>query len=651
MHTFLVKFSYPQPPLLSDIYTTMDPMQAALADLRSSDPPNISATATAYNVKRSTLSRRFNEKTVSVEESLENKRLLNNYQEQKLIDYVSRQCKMCLPPTARIVSNIASEMAGSQVGVNWTSRFVDRHKDVLDSRFLNTLDLARHKSESRASFEAYFDVVHRKIEEYGITVDNMYNMDEKGFMIGQIQRSHRIFTRDTYQDKNLIKAGQDGNREWITCLATICADGSVLSPALIYKAKSGNVQDTWLDGFDSKQHSCLFSASPNGWTSDTHGLAWLDQVFDKETRAKARRSWRLLFIDGHGSHLTMKFIERCEELRILLAIYPPHSTHKLQPLDVSCFRPLAHYYSDGLDKLIRQTAGFSAIKKRDFFAIFWQAWQQTFKKTTIDSAWQKTGIHPFNPLVVLNTLQVIPVQQDAPHEHGRLTGTSLAKVFASPSKAKAFHRSMAIITKKIDPDSAKIIDGVYNLFRQTNAQLTFYQRAIKDMSAALDRERAQKKRRKRPLEQLRADTEAGYLFLSPSKVKMIHDSYTAKEQEKEQLKVDKQIQKGVVAQRKLDKQAEAERKRKERAVAAERRAEEAAKKKADKEAARLAKEAQREAAVAAKASKKVLLAPLKDLTPPKVPVVIVAEPKACEQAEPAKTRRGRIIKKPAHFGA
>jgi len=35
-------------------------------------------------------------------------------------------------------------------------------------------------------------------------------------------------------DAKLAGAAQDGNREWITLLACIYADGSYLSPALIY---------------------------------------------------------------------------------------------------------------------------------------------------------------------------------------------------------------------------------------------------------------------------------------------------------------------------------------------------------------------------------------------------------------------------------
>jgi len=49
--------------------------------------------------------------------------------------------------------------------------------------YLSTLDLVRHKADSRASYSQYFEIVGNKIEEYGITMQNIYNMDEKGWKL------------------------------------------------------------------------------------------------------------------------------------------------------------------------------------------------------------------------------------------------------------------------------------------------------------------------------------------------------------------------------------------------------------------------------------------------------------------------------------
>jgi len=69
----------------------------------------------------------------------------------------------------------------------------------------------------------------------------MYNMDEKGFLIGVVSKSQRIFSRRRYEQGYIEQRLQDGNREWITTIGCICRTS--LSPGLIYQAVSGNIQD------------------------------------------------------------------------------------------------------------------------------------------------------------------------------------------------------------------------------------------------------------------------------------------------------------------------------------------------------------------------------------------------------------------------
>jgi len=65
--------------------------------------------------------------------------------------------------------------------------------------------------------------------------------------------------------------------------------GSSIPPALIYKAVSGDLQDTWLQEYDPQEHSCWFASSPNGWTSDKLGMSWLQSLFHQQTLDKAGR--------------------------------------------------------------------------------------------------------------------------------------------------------------------------------------------------------------------------------------------------------------------------------------------------------------------------------------------------------------------------
>jgi hypothetical protein len=125
-------------------------------------------------------------------------------------------------------------------------------------------------------------------------------------------------------------------------------------------------------------------------------------VFDKEIKSQASRGWRLLILDGHGSHVTMKFIEYCDSNRILLAIFLAYATHTLQPLDVCIFSPLSNAYIKQLDDFINDSQGFTRLTKRDFFRLFWASWNEVFISKNISSVFEHTGLYPFNLEIVIH---------------------------------------------------------------------------------------------------------------------------------------------------------------------------------------------------------------------------------------------------------
>ena len=65
------------------------------------------------------------------------------------------------------------------------------------------------------------------------------------------------------------------------------------------------------------------------------------------------RAYRLLILDGHGSHTTPKFNQYCIENKIISLCMPAHTSHLLQPLDVSCFSLLKTAYRYKVVELAR----------------------------------------------------------------------------------------------------------------------------------------------------------------------------------------------------------------------------------------------------------------------------------------------------------
>ncbi len=103
----------------------------------------------------------------------------------------------------------------------------------------------------------------KAIDNYNITADNLYNWDEKGFLIGLARTLKRIMTKKLYDSGRIMSVAQDGSREFISLLASIYADGIALPLALIYKGASRDLQDTWMEDLNEKQHA-YFTSSTNG---------------------------------------------------------------------------------------------------------------------------------------------------------------------------------------------------------------------------------------------------------------------------------------------------------------------------------------------------------------------------------------------------
>lgn len=56
----------------------------------------------------------------------------------------------------------------------------------------------------------------------------------------------QIVAIKTLKSERILGASQDGSRGFIILIATICADGSCVPPALIYQGASHDLQGTWI---------------------------------------------------------------------------------------------------------------------------------------------------------------------------------------------------------------------------------------------------------------------------------------------------------------------------------------------------------------------------------------------------------------------
>ncbi|KAK1914301.1 hypothetical protein P3342_007547 [Pyrenophora teres f. teres] len=236
----------------------------AIADLESQEPGKqliLAEFARKWGVSRATLSRRWRRVTGPRRDGYAQQQAISPQQELELVRYIKGLTKRGLPPTREMIRNFSSEVAHQQLSESWVTRFINRHKIHLISKWTTAMDRTRHLADSESKYRLYFELLHQKISEYHLEARDIYNMDEKGFLIGLIGRSKRIFSRRQWEKKEVRASLQDGSREFLTVMACCCADGSSLPPALIYAAKKGAIQSSWVEDIKAGEHEVFVSSS------------------------------------------------------------------------------------------------------------------------------------------------------------------------------------------------------------------------------------------------------------------------------------------------------------------------------------------------------------------------------------------------------
>ena len=131
-------------------------------------------------------------------------RFLSTIQLKALIKYINDLTEQGLPPTVQMVRNLAARIVGKQPGNHWTGRWLADYKNELKSGYLPLINIARKKANSALYYSLYFKLLSRKIAKYNIQPENIYNMDEKGFLIGFLIKLRRIFSKKAF-NKGKIK--------------------------------------------------------------------------------------------------------------------------------------------------------------------------------------------------------------------------------------------------------------------------------------------------------------------------------------------------------------------------------------------------------------------------------------------------------------
>ncbi len=404
------------------------PLELALASygqqqhIHARDRSSIRKLAEDFGVSRSTLSNRLRGLTNSYSTAHSYRQALTHDEESCLVDYIRRSSLLGHPPPPYMVYQVADEIRRNRflikpspnplplpnhppLGRNWLDKFRGRHPQVA-SVWSRQLDTSRLDAATPEKLAPWFAEMGTILDRNRYKPENIFNMDETGHGIGTTQSTRCLVIRDAESGKGKGKKatkGTLGRQEWVTTVECVSAAGKSLPPLVIFKA-TGSFNTRWLPE-QLEVQGWSGTTSNTGWTNDTLAYDWLERVFQPctaPTTITTPPQRRLLIVDGHGSRVKARFIAFCMNHAIDLMVLPSHTSHITQPLDVSIFGPLKATMARATDRAATYDSG--RISKADWASTLATARTTAMTEHNVRVGWKNTGLHPFNPQRILNTV-------------------------------------------------------------------------------------------------------------------------------------------------------------------------------------------------------------------------------------------------------
>lgn len=72
------------------------------------------------------------------------------------------------------------------------------------------------------------------------------------------------------------------------------------------------------------------------WMTGDNSVLWMEQFM---SHVKPSAEDKVILLDNHKSHLQPRAHNIAKENGVVMVNFPPHTTHRLQPLDVSVYAP------------------------------------------------------------------------------------------------------------------------------------------------------------------------------------------------------------------------------------------------------------------------------------------------------------------------
>ncbi|KIJ56057.1 hypothetical protein M422DRAFT_239248 [Sphaerobolus stellatus SS14] len=285
-----------------------------------------------------------------------------------LIDWSMFLGSIAQPCTCTEIKVKVFSMVGRIPCDDWVRKFLRRQPKIV-ARSGRGLDPKCTRAFNQPTVYGYFD----KLEETGIQLGGGRKNLISQYIFAKSDKNHYVTKSESLQ--------------LVTILEAVSADGVMVPPGFVLP--KGDMPD-WrhVSGVGS------VVVTESGLTDDEVCVQWFMKVFIPWAQARNKSGKLLLLIsDGHGSHESNEPLEKAFTCGILLLSLPPHTTHKLQPLDVGVFGPLQKAWGKHCQL---QAAKRDPVTWDNVIAAYMKICEEHISVKIIEAAFCHSGNWPIN---------------------------------------------------------------------------------------------------------------------------------------------------------------------------------------------------------------------------------------------------------------
>lgn len=272
-----------------------------------------------------------------------------------------------------------------QAGKDWLISFRSRHPQMSLRKPENT-SAARSFGFNRLVVNDFYNLLESILLRGNFPPNRILNLDETG--ITTVMNMPKVLAEKSQKQVGQFVSAERG--ELVTFLGIVTATGAALPPVYVFPRV--HFKETFMQGSPMES---LGLCNKSGWMTSELFLQVLQHI-QKHTNSSKEHPV-LILMDNHDSHVSIDSVEYARLHGMTCITFPPHTSHKMQPLDVSVYGPfkakLKVAFNDWHTNNPRKTLTIHNIAELSKIAF-----HQAFTASNIMSGFAKPGIQPFNKL-------------------------------------------------------------------------------------------------------------------------------------------------------------------------------------------------------------------------------------------------------------